>query len=53
MFQPLRMDKGWGNAAAAAAVRSRAEQQEKWYFSIVDVIAVLTDSPILESIGAS
>lgn len=53
MFQPLRMDKGWGNAAAAVAVRSRAEQQEKWYFSIVDVIAVLTDSPILESIGAS
>lgn len=27
-------------------------EQEKWFVSIVDVIAVLTDSPILENIGA-
>lgn len=39
------MVSGWKSAAAAATVRSRVDQQEKWYFSIVDVIAVLTDSP--------
>ena len=45
MLEPLRMVSGWKSAAAAATVRSRVEQQEKWYFSIVDVTAVLADSP--------
>ena len=26
-------------------------EQEKWYFSIVDVVAVLTDSPTRKYIG--
>ena len=29
------------------------DKEEKWYFSIVDVVAVLTDSLILVSIGVS
>lgn len=29
------------------------DEQEKWYFSIVDVIAVLTESLILKPIGES
>lgn len=28
------------------------EEAEIWYFSIVDVVAALTDDPILKSIGA-
>jgi hypothetical protein len=28
-------------------------EQEKWYFSIIDVIAALTDSPRARSIGTS
>ena len=27
-------------------------EQEKYFFSIVDVVQVLTDTPMLESIGA-
>ena len=29
------------------------EEKEEWFFSVVDVIAVLTDSKILPLIGAS
>ncbi|MEN9479168.1 MAG: hypothetical protein RLZZ298_563 [Pseudomonadota bacterium] len=28
-------------------------EQDKWYFSIVDVLAVLTESPTLQPTGAS
>lgn len=27
------------------------EEQEKWWFSIVDVVSILTQSPIRENIG--
>ena len=27
------------------------DEQEEWYFSIVDVISILTDSPTLENTG--